>query len=241
MIAKVLLREQPHYRKQAFVEGLRRAGYTISSGMPKSKADVLVIWNRYGSFEHAADSWERHGGTVLVAENCYIGAKGEAYAISLSEHHAGLGEREPEMDIAPWRDGEHVLVLGQRGVGSRRMASPPNWHVRIAATLKTERPIRVRSHPGNNEPKISLSADLDGAHCCVVWSSGGGVKALVAGVPVFYCAPHWIAQDGAVRVGDVEKPLKDEGARRTALRRVAGSQFTVAEIERGEPFARLAC
>lgn len=239
MIAKVLLRAQPHYRKQAFLDGLKQAGYELaSSAAPKSKDDILVIWNRYGAYEQQADAWERMGGTVLVVENGYTGG----YAISLGQHHRGICcERDFDGELLPWRDGDYVLICGQRGIGSRLMASPPNWHMQMAAKLKklTDRPIRVRTHPGNKTPTVPLEHDLENAHCCVVWSSGSGVKALSLGVPVFYAAPHWICEDAALRPEGVETPLYDDAKREMAFRRMAGSQFTVAEIERGEPFVRL--
>lgn len=250
-VAVVRIRALPHYRHDAFIAGLKRSGYEVAPrAQPKSKRDLFVIWNRYGVFDAEADRWERDGGTVIVAENGYIGKDGQGrplYAVSVGQHHAGLDgddDRLSELgvDIQSWRSGEHVLVCGQRGIGSRQMASPPGWHTVAAAQLRNcGRPVRIRAHPGNFAPKVTLEDDLANAYACVIWSSGAGVKALAMGVPVFYAAPHWICEEGALRPGFLGSPCRDDGKRLSALRKMARSQFTVAEIERGEPFARLKC
>lgn len=256
MKAVCMIREQPHYRRDAFVQGLQRAGYTVSFGpspRPDSRDDLLVIWNRYGSYEHAAEAWERAGGTVLVAENGYIG-KDEAglqyYALAVHGHNgSGWFPEEDEdrftklnIELKPFtsRSG-YYLVCGQRGIGSRTMASPNDWHVKASrhlAGLKNPPEVKVRLHPGNHAPVIPLEKDLDGAAVCVIWSSSSGVKALVEGIPVKYDAPHWICSRAATRLTSGEM-LRDEGARLKALRHMAWAQWSVAELATGEPFARI--
>lgn len=256
MIAICLIRDQPHYRRHAFVEGLRVAGYSIAQGgRPSSKKDLLVIWNRYGSNENLADQWEQNGGTVLVCENGYCGRDAgshQLYAISAHGHNGAgwfpIGEADRfgalGLDVAPWRaqtESGHLLVCGQRGIGSRQMASPHAWHERVIQRLQkfSKRPIRIRPHPGNKPAPISLDSDLAGAHAVVVWSSTSGVRALLTGVPVFYDAPAWICQGAALKIGpELEAPKCDDDARIEALRRMAWAQWTVDEIESGEPFVR---
>jgi hypothetical protein len=254
LIAVCAIRDQPVYRRHAFIIGLRKAGYTVTSQAdPKSRDDLYITWNRYGPNERTAELWERDGGSVLVAENGYIGTDSQGrqlYAISIGQHN-GAGrfpvsteDRFARLGIAvkPWRtDGEHVLICAQRGIGSRLMASPDNWHASTERYLRarTKRPIRTRLHPGNKPAVVPLASDLAGAWACAVWSSASGVKALTLGIPVLYDAPHWIASEGARPLAAVETPLLDDACRLAALHRMAHGQWTVEEIESGEPFVRL--
>lgn len=258
MIAICMIRELPHYRRDAFVNGLKRAGYSIvDKGRPADKRDVLVIWNRYGPFEAMANRWEEQGGSVLVAENGYIGRDAndhQLYALAVHGHNGsgwwprGDGGRFAALgiDVAPWvnRPEGYALICGQRGIGSREMASPPNWHDKVAQSWAG--PVKIRRHPGNkpdpNAPK--LVDDLAGAKCCVVWSSSSGVRALTLGIPVFFDAPHWICEDAAVpvrRPDDFEMPSPEllEDLRTVALERMAWAQWSIAELETGDPFARI--
>jgi hypothetical protein len=242
----------------------------VSGGNPgkPNPGDVLVIWNRYGPWHDMANRFEKDGGTVLVAENGYINPGGSApkfdvhtkegprpgdyYAISVHGHNGsgrwptGGPERWQALgvELKPWRtEGEHILVCGQRGIGTPLMASPPNWHENAAARIRkvTKRPVKIRTHPGNDAPKIPLSEDLKNAWACVIWSSGSGIKALTQGIPVAYDAPHWIASGGATKLSetDFESMLCDDAARLSALERMAWGQWTIAEIQTGEPFKKL--
>lgn len=256
MIAMCMIRDQPHYRREAFTRGLAAAGYTVvDHGRPESAADLLVIWNRYGAFEAMADRWESSGGTVLVAENGYVGKDVDGHQLyALAAHgHNGSGwwpeggdERWRALGIKcqPWvtRPDGYALICGQRGIGSRQMASPANWHEDARRRWKSG-PIRMRLHPGAkpdpNAPK--LDADLAGARYCVVWSSSSGVKALISGIPVFYDAPHWICEEAAVPLGQMDafempSPELLESLRAFALKRMAWAQWTVAELASGAPF-----
>lgn len=243
------------YRREAFLSGLKNTGYKlVSSGKPTSKADLLVIWNRYGGSEAMADTWERHGGTVLVCENGYIGKDQEnrqLYAIAAHGHNGsgwwpqGVEDRFTPLgiELQPWKNNPdgHFLVCGQRGIGTRLMASPNDWHNIAAARVRklTNKPVRVRLHPGNKPAATTLEADLEGASACVVWSSSSGVKALVLGYPVYYDAPYWICSDSAMQIKSAgEAALMDDRMRLKAMQKMAWAQWTVKEIESGEPFMR---
>lgn len=258
------IRPHPHYRREAFVTGLEKAGWLVHIGYPSrppNRNDLLVIWNRYGEAEASADRWEKHGGCIIVAENGYVGhdANGiQYYALAIGQHNGGGrwpegdGSRWEKLGIEPkpWRkDGAHIVVRGQRGIGSRIMASPPGWHVGCGARLQkvTRRKVKVLDHPGKPacEPGIVqwLQANFAGAWCCVIWSSGAGVRALIEGVPVIHEAPHWICEKAAAH--DIAMVEKLDGAMRDDLRlqafhRLAWAQWTVAELASGEPFLRLA-
>ena len=251
MIALCAIRTQPHYRREAFEKGLAVNGYKlVQSGQPQSSADLLVIWNRHGGFEAMADAWEARGGTVLVCENGYIGKDRHGrqnYAISAHGHNGSgwvpqSAGRFAKLGIAlkPWRtEGTHILVCGQRGIGSRTMASPVNWHEKAAHRLKVlvDKPARIRPHPGKDPPKVPIEDDLTGAWACAVWSSASGIKALVNGIPVAFDAPYWIGEDCAVRFNDIAHPIMDDGKRLKAMEKVAAAQWSVEEIEKGLPFA----
>jgi hypothetical protein len=263
MKAYCLIREQPHYRREAFVLGLKAAGYQLMPGEPRpadhaGPGDVLVIWNRYWHYETMADRFEAAGGRVIVAENGYIGrdASGiQHYALALHGHN-GSGRwptggaarlKALNLDIRGFQDNPdgHILVCAQRGIGSRLMASPKDWHTRVAKQLAglTRRTVRVRLHPEDKSaPRIQppLDEDLKGAWACVVWSSSSGVKALVEGIPVFWDAPFWIcAKAGPRGVALIEQPWRNEANRIAALIDMAAAQWSVAEIASGLPFVRL--
>lgn len=258
-IAEVRIRDQPTYRREAFVAGLVACGYElVQRGRPKDKRDLLVIWNRYGINERDADIWERNGGSVLVVENGYIGADDQGrqlYAISVHGHNGSgwfpVGDEDRfsqlRIPLLPWkRGGEYFLVCGQRGIGSRLMASPAKWLDDASKLLKPIRDghaLKMRLHPGRHAPAIALEEDLREAFACVVWSSSSGVKALASGVPVYYGAPYWIAYEAAhpLRKGEVPdpEPLRSDLARASAMHRVSHGQWMVDEIMSGEPFARM--
>lgn len=260
MKAFIMIRDQPHYRRDAFTSGLKRAGFQVIGGQPdRTKAgDVLTIWNRYGEYNQIASRFERAGGTVFVAENGYLGVDASGiqhYALAVHGHNGsgwwptGEEKRFERLGIEPkpWRQGgDHIYVRGQRGIGAPNMANPPNWHRSIADLLRrrTSRPVRVMEHPGkpacDPAQAAHLSAALAGAYACVVWSSASGVRALVEGIPVFYDAPHWVCAGAARRgIAMLEQPLMDGAARGAALERMAWAQWSVAEIATGEPFVRL--
>jgi len=256
MIVMCQIRQEPGYRREAFLRGLKAVGYRlVPTGRPTDKRDLLVIWNRYGGQGVMADTWEREGGTVLVCENGYVGKDDNGrqfYAISANGHNGsgwwpeGTEDRFATLgiEVKPWTVTEegHYLVCGQRGIGTPLMASPNAWERHMVARIRRVKPdarTLVRLHPGNAPAKTHLEDDLKGAYACVIWSSSSGVKALVNGVPVYYDAPHWICGGGATPASKIGGfALVDDGARMQALRRMAWAQWSVAEIEQGEPFRR---
>lgn len=261
MIAIVNIRTQPAYRRDAFVAGLNRVGYSVvQGGKPRGPEDLLVLWNKYDAQEQLANTWERAGGSVIVCENGYIGAdaKGrQLYAIAIGGHNGSgtwpIGDEDRlaklGIELKPYRivDG-YILVCGQRAIGSKEMAAPKNWHPEMARRIArgTERQIKIREHPGNKPAKVALDDDLAGAFACVIWSSGAGVKALASGVPVFYDAPRWVCEDaawpvtqwlGGVGPNFLQGHVPDY--RPQAMHAMSYAQWEVDEISAGEPFARI--
>ena len=239
---------------------MERAGWRIveGAGHPRDRRDLLVTWTVHrGAKEDAARAFEAAGGQVLVCEEAYLRhVRGErAFAIALHDHNgaghwrAGGAERWESFGIAldPWRRaGGHILVAEQRGIGSRRMASPPLWHDGAVARLKrlTKRPVLFRAHPKSRlYPELartqgSLEEALAGAHAVVTWAGSIAVQALVRGIPVCFEAPEIVCAGACARgIEGIESPAYPD--RLPALERLAWAQWTLGEIEAGAPFAWL--
>lgn len=258
-IAYCLIRDLPHYRRHAFDAGLAAAGFSVSHAYPVSgrdhRGDVLVIWNRYGTYHDIATRFERGGGLVIVAENGFVGKDENGlqyYSLALDGQngsgrwYVGLENRFDLLgiEVKPWREPVptgHLVIRGQRGIGRPGVASPPDWHNAVARGLRTHRKIIVVEHPGvGSVTDTKHEHYLDGAHALIIWSSAVGVKALIAGVPVFCHSPYWVCKVGAARCEmEHELFLTDDiaNARRfNALHHMAWAQWSLAEIETGEPF-----
>lgn len=252
MRAAVLVREQPHYRKDAFEAGLRCCGYTVGPELAKpGPADLLLIWNRYGDGARLALHYERHGATVVVAENGYLGRDWRSqvwYQLALGWNN-GAGQwavgdpsraRVFAADLRPWcnHDG-YALVLAQRGIGSPPVAQPAGWHQRAAAQLeRLGHRVVIRGHPGRHQENASLYAQFDDAAFAVTWGSGAGIKALLHGVPVYHGMERWI---GAPAARPFAKMLGEpfRGDRSEFLTRLAWAQWSVEEIGSGHAFRHL--
>jgi len=243
--ANVLLHSSSYYRKHVYKEGLAACGYSIieDHNHRPSQDDVLLIWNRSKNREHVAKRYEDAGARIYVTENGYIG-KTKTLAIG---HHSGAGEwyvgeedrwSQLGVEVSEWRnDGEHVLVLPQRSIGEPGVAMPRDWVDRVTKTLQkaTDRPIRVRKHPGKDKTqKPTLEDDLEGAWASVTWGSGAGIKSIIAGVPVFYQLARWVGATAARSEFDIENPWR--GDRMPMLHRLAWGQWTWDEIRSGEAF-----
>lgn len=237
-------------RHDAFMQGMAAAGYTPVDGFNASNCgpdDVLVVWNRHGPVNQTAMIAEQRGCPVIVAENGYLGGMGEYFALAL-DHHNGAGrwalgspDRALPMDMKPWRtDGEHILVLPQRGIGAPGVAQPRDWEHRLYGRLRaaTKRPIRVHKHPGNKRNDGSLESDLEGAWAVVTWGSGAAIKALMMGVPVFHEFPHWIGKPAA-RFGIVEIENPCLGDRSEMIWDLSWAQWSLEEVRSGRPFTML--
>jgi hypothetical protein len=252
----LLVRNQPVYRRDAFVSGLRVAGLGVDSkpAVRILPSDVLVIWNRYGVNHHLARRYEDAGAAVIVTENGYIDFRGakKTFAMALN-HHNGAGHWPQDgesrasmidVDVVPWRgDGTvgDILLLPQRGVGPPGVAMPRTWIQDTLARvglLGTRRHVRVRQHPGTARPSRTLESDVESAGVCVTWASGAAIKALALGIPVVHEFPKWVgAPAGSLGLATIPHPrIGDQAA---ALEAVARAQWTVDEVASGAPFLRL--
>jgi hypothetical protein len=252
--AVVLLKTSPHYRRESFEAGMKALGYRIVHRIDDPKpGDALVTWNLTGGLEREAQRFTKAGAAVLVSENGYLSPPGipGLYAVSKGGHN-GAGTFPTSTDPARWlqlgvelkrwrQDGKHILVCGQRGIGSRDMASPHAWHQKAAERIRTmtKRPVKIRPHPGQDGRGTPLSHDLKNAWAVVIWSSAAGVHSLVQGIPVFYAAPHWICEKAALPFAAfgkyIESPLCDDAIRQAAMVHMAHGQWAYKEIATGEP------
>lgn len=246
--ANILIHQSSYYRRDTFAAGLKAHGYQIINNrnvMPTSD-DVLLVWNRSPSINGIAKLYAKAKAKIIVAENGYIGCADGSKTIALARtHHNGAGQwHVGEEDrwsqlgqvIRPWRkDGEHILLLPQRGIGEPGIASPRNWEQSAIRRLRriTDRPIKVRRHPGKTRCR-PIEQDLDEAWCAVTWGSGAGIKTIVYGVPVFHDLRHWIGRDAASCVWDIEKPYLLD--RMQMLHRLAWAQWRWDEIQSGLAF-----
>lgn len=208
---------------------------------------MLLIWNRNRINEPVAERYEALGARVIVAENGYLGQPpggGKFYALALSQHNGAgrwyVGD-EPRFQIEdqPWRGrGKHILVLPQRGIGSQSVRMPSTWTQGVVKRLKaiTDRPIRIRQHPGAK--KADPLPDLLGCHAAVTWGSGAGIKALQYGFPVFHELDKWIGGCAARRLADSIEDC-NTGDRTELWRRISWAQWSLDDIRSGEAFDRL--
>ncbi len=257
MRAVLTIRKEPAYRREAFERGLQRVGFTLCElARPADSSDWLVLWNRKrGADEARADAWEASGGTVVIAENGYFAQVDKTY-YALSVHgHVGSGwfpvgdeDRFAKLgaEVKPWRSigekGREVLVRDQRGIGSVLMASPPNWGRKTVTQISSwvgGKRVTLMAHPGDKNKYALDAAALKNADACVIWSSAIGVRALIAGIPVWYAAPHWVCEEGAASFKNFAVAKRDDEARMRALHRMSHGQWHFDEIGTGEPFARI--
>ncbi len=252
MRASVLFRSGRHYRAAEFARGLARHGFTLEHRHLRvpSERDLLVIWNRTHAVERAAQTYERAGARVLVAENGYLDRLDghKFYALSWGQHNGAgrwfVGE-EPRfrIDDEPMREcgPGAALVLAQRGIGAKGVAMPGNWARGVSERLRqlSPRPILVRRHPGHHGIRQNpLESDLARAAVVVTWGSGAAIKAIRAGYPCFHEFDGWIGNCASTRLADsldrCNTPDRGE-----LWRRVSWGQWAMKDIESGEAFDRL--
>lgn len=207
-------------RRAAFESGLKRIG----------DPEVFVTWNRIGAADQTAKQYEARGLPVIVAENAAWGndfADQRWYSLALGMHNTasrfplGGSERFDRLgvELMPWRSGGERVVLPQRGIGPAGTAMPRDW--------PNQQVGRIRRHPGTSTC-IPLEQDLANAGEVVTWGSGAAIKALMWGIRVESHMPNWIGEQDNTDAGRLEM-----------FQRLAWAQWTLTEIESGEPFERL--
>lgn len=254
MRALSLIRKDIHYRRDAFNAGLEAAGFTLADKITDPKPDdVLLIWNKYGGYYEQAIHFQQHGAKVIVAENCPLGndwRNGRWYSLALNDITM-VGGQWPEgpqdrwdswnVELAEWQEGNEIVILGQRGIGSPDAQCPQDW----AARMQRQYGWRVRLHPGtsrlipNREGK-PFEEDLKNAAAVVTWGSSAAIRALAMGVPVYHDAPDFAGALCSTHISEYPKPpMRDHKARLAMFRRLAWAMWNLEEISTGEPIKRL--
>lgn len=252
-----LLRRAVHYRHDAFQEGLHAAGFTTVSTLPDpKKGDLLLIWNRYGAFHETALHFERVGATVLVAENGILGNDWLGrnwYSLALEYPAIAGGSFNPSgperwelfksltplaASLKEWNvNGQELIILEQRGIGSAKTASPPNW----AESIKARFGGRIRRHPGTGAIVPPLEEDLKNAKAVITWASAAAIQALYLGVPVWYRHENFVGAKCARHIAEFDKVglLTDSHKRQEMFEDISWAIWQLDEIRSGYPIARL--
>lgn len=263
--AWITLRISPPYRSWAFGAGLETLGFTPRTGFPPPGAvrpeDVVVTWNLNPRYRPAAEAARAAGCPLLVAENGYIGKVGDMtpyYALARDGHNgsgfwyvgkedrwAALGHK-----MTPWhyRVKGHVLIVGQRGIGSDLMKSPHNFidtaRERVDRVIKKlglpPYPILVREHPGRegDTSAPTLAEHLAGARAVVTWASNVANLSILYGLPTMRMAPYHVNSAAFTTLEDLFTK-EAEPDRLTAFRSLAWAQWSLHEIQDGTAFRSL--
>lgn len=262
--ALLLIRDLPHYRRDAFVAGLTATGFSVVRELPNpAQGDAIVVWNRYGAFDSMARRFEAVGAKVWVAENGYMGRDelghslyslhskmlhgyGDDWYYGGDARWAALGVR-----LADWRHGDGAaLIFEQRGIGVAPVRSDRAWAERMAALLRAELSceVRIRRHPEDKTSKERvppLERDLEGVAFCVTHTSAAGLHAMAMGVPVITTADRWLGRPAAAFIAENDRAswrnvnsllLRSDELRTKTFQRLAWAQWTVKELASGKPF-----
>ena len=165
------------------------------------------------------------------------------------------------LSIKPWRtNGEHILVLGQNlNDASLLGADMDLW---VTTTIRhllriTKRPIVFRDHPENSnkirevisrnfhdtkqveyDENMTIRDSLQNAHCCVAYTSGSSLDAILDGVPVIPTSQYnFVWEISSHSINDIENPKL--GEREQLLYNLAYAQWSVQEIQKGKPWDHL--
>jgi hypothetical protein len=166
-----------------------------------------------------------------------------------------------DLDVYPrdWRtQGHHILICTQRHGGwSMQGLSVISWLNQTVDLIRqySDRPIRVRPHPGDKQAKEYLQADprweisaipnlkddLHNAWAVVTYNSSPGVAGAIEGIPVFVTDPEPRNSQAYpvanTDVSQIESPKTFE--RQTWLESLAMSHWNFAELSSGEAWRHI--
>ena len=163
-------------------------------------------------------------------------------------------KRNLGIDLKPWRsDGDHILICLQRNGGwSMGNLDVMEWCRKTVKEIRrrSNRPIVVRSHPGDKKASSYISSapkgvtishstsildDLKNCWACVTYNSSPGVAAAIEGVPVFVTDPQpQNSQAYAVANADIkyiEQPEIYE--RQDWIEKICMSHFNFQDLKSG--------
>lgn len=181
-------------------------------------------------------------------------------------------QENTNVKIHDWKtDGKHILIYLNRGGGgwSHQGIDVYKWLVDTCVEIRkyTDRPIKVKDHPGRNPNKNSIDSTLNwlslnisdfvyyhketnnladwsaqqikNAWAAVVLTSTAGAVTMMQGIPTF--ATHeaaYIKPWSAGELKDIENPNL-EVDREEFLRYYAGSHWSMEEVMRGDLWREL--
>lgn len=120
-------------------------------------------------------------------------------------------KKDLNIELQPWRiNGKYILVCLQRNGGwSMNGLDVMDWCNKIIKKIRqyTDRPIVVRTHPGDDKramqyikklkdpavqvsKKLDIKDDLVNSWACVTYNSSPGVASAIEGIPVFVTDPN---------------------------------------------------
>jgi hypothetical protein len=161
--------------------------------------------------------------------------------------------------LQPWRThGDHILICTQRQGGwSMKGLGVMPWLNQTVEEIRkySNRPIRVRAHPGDKQAKNYLSQDtrwtistnsaltddLQNAWAAVTYNSSPGVAAAIEGIPVFVTDPTpQNSQAYAVANTDLSNlKIPKTFERQTWAERLAMSHWNFAELSNGSAWRHI--
>lgn len=150
------------------------------------------------------------------------------------------------LGVQPWqRGGKHILVIEQSDYFMREVCGwdwgVGAWRKHVLHRLQqhTDRPIVVRHWSRDKAERArGLHEDLKGAWALVTHMSAAANEALVAGVPVFLTGGGMALELGSSTLEEIEAP-RYPAKRLDFLASLAGAQWTLEEIERGDAWRAL--
>jgi len=264
MTAYITIKKQEPYPWREVAAGVKACGdLTVAVWDPKdyNSHSIAATWNKYGTAARVADQIKAAGGTHIAIENGYMRREQGYFAMGINGIN-GRDERQVlvrrvhrfrklQIRVEPRREnGNHILVIGQRGGSYNDMAMPNDWPGQVIKQLNaiTDRPIHYRAHPGRErlphghdclytqiDTRIPIGDALRGAHAVVVYTSNVATDALIQGVPVFFCGPAIAVQEAAEQgITNIETPVPvHRDNQMDILQDLASRQFHINEIERG--------
>jgi hypothetical protein len=161
--------------------------------------------------------------------------------------------RDLDVPLQPWRThGDHVLICTQRQGGwSMKGLGVMSWLNQTVEEIRkySDRPIRVRAHPGDKQSKTYLALDprwttstnpelkddLYNAWAVITYNSSPGVAGAIEGIPVFITDPvPQNSQACAVANTDLSQlDVPKTFERQAWVERLAMSHWNFTELSNG--------
>lgn len=225
-------------------------------------ADLVVVVGLHGSARQLRDVYEGRGVPVWVMDLPRLRASGAAAGFTRGGLHwlpaQGVAKGPPTPGVLTDRTPDRVLVVGQYPLDAAHgldMAELQGWarHAMADVRRATALPVAYRPHPlaatGETcgadalDTAPTIRDALRTAACVVTYNSTVGWDAIDAGVPVVACAPRELvgyADYCTLGIPAVlPPPALSAAKRREALRRVAATCWTQAQLASGEAITAL--